>query len=68
MSDNIHRFTFDAALATGCHWVCSTELAFLAVEAFTGQPGKYLSKPCTVCLAVWQAWKKEHQRQKGQTL
>jgi hypothetical protein len=61
---NLHRATFDAALAAGCHWVCSTEIAFLAVEAFTGQPGKYAAKPCAECAKKWQS----KQQQKGQTL
>ena len=58
MSDNIHRFTFDAALAAGLHWECSTELAFLAVEAFTGQPGRFLAKPCDRCAKLWEASKR----------
>jgi hypothetical protein len=51
---NRHRATFDAALAAGCHWECSQELAFLAVEAFTGEPGKYMASPCAKCARLFE--------------
>ena len=56
---SIHNAAFDAVIASGGHWECATECGFLAVEEVTGQPGKLMAKPCTVCLAVWRAWKKQ---------
>jgi hypothetical protein len=50
----IHNAAFNAVVKAGGHWECATECGFLAVEAFTGEPGRFRAQPCERCMEKWQ--------------